>query len=89
VPATSGLIQKRYCLNRGGARQANAALWRIAMVRLSSDPTTREYLARRQTEGKTKIEAMRCLKRYIAPRGLQRPTENSPLLTVGAPLTRR
>ena len=66
VPATSGLIQKRYRLNRGGDRQANAALWRIAMVRLSSDPTTREYLARRQTEGKTKVEAMRCLKRYIA-----------------------
>lgn len=66
VPATSGLIQKRYRLNRGGDRQANAALWRIAMVRLSSDPTTREYVARRQTEGKTKVEAMRCLKRYIA-----------------------
>ncbi len=66
VPVTSGLIQKRYRLNRGGDRQANAALWRIAMVRLSSDPTTREYVARRQTEGKTKIEAMRCLKRYIA-----------------------
>ena len=66
VPATSGLIQKRYRLNRGGDRQANAALWRIAMVRLSTDPATREYVARRQTEGKTKIEAMRCLKRYIA-----------------------
>ena len=66
VPATSGLIRKHYRLNRGGDRQANPALWRIAMVRLSSDPTTREYLARRQIEGKTKIEAMRCLNRYIA-----------------------
>ena len=36
------------------------------MVRLSTDPTTREYVARRQAEGKTKTEAMRCLKRYIA-----------------------
>ena len=66
VPATSGLIKKRYRLNRGGDRQANAALWRIAMVRLSNDPATRAYVQRRQTEGKTKTEAMRCLKRYIA-----------------------
>ena len=66
VPATSGLIKKRYRLNRGGDRQANAALWRIAMVRLSNDPGTRAYVERRQTEGKTKTEAMRCLKRYIA-----------------------
>ena len=66
VPANSGLIKKRYRLNRGGDRQANAALWRIAMVRLSSDPATRAYLDKRQAEGKTKVEAIRCLKRYIA-----------------------
>ena len=66
VPATSGLIKKRHRLNRGGDRQANAALWRIAMVRLSSDPTTHAYSQRRQAEGKTKTEALRCLKRYIA-----------------------
>ena len=36
------------------------------MVRLSNDPPTRAYVERRQTEGKTKTEAMRCLKRYIA-----------------------
>lgn len=66
VPATSGLIKKRHRLNRGGDRLANAALWRIAMVRLGTDPTTRAYVDRRQAEGKTKVEAMRCLKRYIA-----------------------
>ena len=66
VPATSGLIKKRHRLNRGGDRAANAALWRIAMVRMSSDQITRDYIAKRQAEGKTKIEAMRCLKRYIA-----------------------
>jgi transposase len=33
---------------------------------MSSDQTTRDYIAKRQTEGKTKVEAMRCLKRYIA-----------------------
>jgi transposase len=56
VPASSGLVKKRYRLNRGGDRQANAALWRIALVRLSTDPTTREYVERRQSEGKTKVE---------------------------------
>ncbi len=66
VPANSGQIQKRYRLNRGGDRQANSALWRIALVRLSTDQTTRDYVARRQAEGKTKAEAIRCLKRYIA-----------------------
>jgi len=66
VPANSGQIKNRYRLNRGGDRQANAALWRIAIVRLSTDPATRAYVAKRQAEGKTKSEAIRCLKRYIA-----------------------
>jgi hypothetical protein len=39
---------------------------RIALVRLSTDQTTRDYVARRVSEGKSKTEAMRCLKRYIA-----------------------
>lgn len=38
----------------------------IAVVRLATDPDTRDYITRRQTEGKTKSEAIRCLKRYIA-----------------------
>ena len=42
-PASSGKKQNRHRLNRGGDRQANAALWRIAIVRLSHDPRTREY----------------------------------------------
>ncbi len=66
VPANSGQIQRRYRLNRGGDRQANSALWRIAIVRMSTDQTTRDYVARRVSEGKTKSEAIRCLKRYIA-----------------------
>jgi len=49
-----------------GDRQLNAALWRIAIVRLATDPDTRAYLARRTREGKTKTEAIRCIKRYIA-----------------------
>jgi transposase len=53
-------------LNRGGDRQANSALYRIALCWLRWDPCTRDYPARRITEGKTRREAIRCLKRYIA-----------------------
>lgn len=66
LPTNSGLRQDRHRLNRGGDRQANSALWRIAIVRLSHDPRTRDYVDRRITEGKSKTEALRCLKRYIA-----------------------
>ena len=65
VEASSGKIT-RHRLNQGGNRQANHALWRIAMVRLSTDADTRAYAQRRQTEGKTRRETIRCLKRYIA-----------------------
>jgi transposase len=66
IPVNSGQIQGRVRLNRGGDRDANSALWRIAIVRLATDPETRDYVAKRQSEGKTKSEAIRCLKRYIA-----------------------
>jgi transposase len=66
IPANSGKTQNRHRLNRGGDRQANAALWRIALVRLSHDQRTRDYIGKRTSEGKTKAEALRCLKRYIA-----------------------
>jgi len=65
LDASSGK-QQRHRLNRGGDRQANSALWRIVITRLSYDPDTRRYLQRRCAEGKTKTEAIRCLKRYIA-----------------------
>jgi transposase len=66
IPVNSGQIQGRVRLNRGGDRDANSALWRIAIVRLATDQDTRDYVAKRQSEGKTKSEAIRCLKRYIA-----------------------
>jgi transposase len=56
----------RHRLNRGGDRQANAALYRITLSRLRWDTRTRDYLTRRITEGKTRREAIRCLKRYTA-----------------------
>lgn len=65
VEASSGKTQRRR-LNRGGDRQANAALFRIVISRLRYDPRTSAYLQRRTAEGKTKREVIRCLKRYIA-----------------------
>jgi transposase len=60
VEVSSGKTVRRR-LNRGGDRQANAALDRIALSRLRWDPQTRAYLARRIAQGKTRREALRCL----------------------------
>lgn len=65
LPASSGKTQ-RHRLNRAGNRDANNALWRIAMVRMVHHQPTRDYVARRTTEGLSKREIIRCLKRYIA-----------------------
>jgi hypothetical protein len=58
----------RLRLDRGGDRQLNRALHTIAITRASHDPTTKTYLARKQAEGKTKKDALRCLKRHLARR---------------------
>jgi transposase len=65
VPASSGRTN-RHRLSRGGDRQANAALYRIALVRMSSDSRTRDYVARQTAAGRTKKEIIRLLKRAIA-----------------------
>jgi transposase len=65
IPVASGR-SSTYRLNRGGDRQANSALYRIAICRLRWDPDTRAYVERRMKEGKTKKGALRCLKHYIA-----------------------
>ncbi|MPY36935.1 IS110 family transposase [Streptomyces adustus] len=65
VERSSGKQQRRR-LNRGGDRQANAALYRIVQSRLRWDPRTQAYLKRRTSEGKTRREVIRCLKRYVA-----------------------
>ncbi|GBQ96570.1 transposase [Acetobacter nitrogenifigens DSM 23921 = NBRC 105050] len=64
IPASSGRTN-RFRLNRGGNRQANAALYRVAIVRMRNHPPTLAYVAKRTAEGKTKSEIIRCLKRYI------------------------
>jgi transposase len=65
IPASSGKTV-RHRLNRGGNRQANAALYRIVVVRLRWHQPTRDYLVRRTKEGLSKREIIRCLKRYVA-----------------------
>jgi transposase len=65
VQASSGKTV-RHRLNRGGDRQANNALWVIALTRLRDDPCTRSYAERRTKQGKTSKDVMRCLKRYLA-----------------------
>ena len=65
IEASSGKVT-RWRLNRGGDRQANAALWRIVITRMSNDPRTHAYVARRSEEGLSKGEIIRVLKRYVA-----------------------
>ena len=95
IPASSGR-HDRVRLNRGGDRQLNCALHRIAVTRARTCPTTRAYLDRKLAEGKTKPEAYRCLKRHIARhiwRLLRRddhppehPTTRTPPIRANAPI---
>jgi transposase len=81
VPASSGHTI-RHRLSRGGDRQLNRALHTVVLHRRLHDPTTREYIAQRVAEGKSKRDATRLLKRYLARhlyRVLQQQTE--PLMT--------
>ena len=84
VQASSGRIV-RHRLNRGGNRQANQALWRIATIRTAKDPRTIAYMKRRQAEGKTRREIIRCLKRHIA-REIYHLLTNPPPTPSGADL---
>ena len=65
IPASSGKTH-RHRLNRGGDRQANAALYRVVLCRMRWDPRTRAYVERRTKEGLSKKDILRCLKRMIA-----------------------
>ena len=64
IPVSSGQ-RDRHRLHRGGDRQLNRALHTIAITRAQRDPETRAYLDRKIAEGKTRKEAIRCLKRYL------------------------
>ena len=65
IEASSGKVV-RHRLNRGGNREANRALYMVCLARMRRDQRTKEYVARRTQEGKSKREIIRCLKRYIA-----------------------
>jgi transposase len=74
VPASSGQTM-RHRLSRGGDRQLNRALHTVVLHRRQHDPATREYIARRIAEGKSRRDATRLLKRYLA-RQLYRLLQN-------------
>jgi transposase len=79
IPVSSGKTS-RHRLDRGGNRQINAALHRVAVTRARCHPQTRDYIARKTAEGKTRREAIRCLKRHLARhawRLLQPPTPDA------------
>lgn len=74
LEASSGMTV-RHRLNRRGDRQVNNAIHTIALIRSVRHPETRAYLERRMSEGKTRKEAMRCLKRQISRRLYKRICE--------------
>jgi transposase len=65
IPASSGQTS-RHRLNRGGNRQLNRALHTVALVQARSDPRAKAYMTKRMGEGKSRLEALRCLKRHLA-----------------------
>jgi transposase len=65
IPASSGMTV-RHRLNRGGNRKLNHALYFVAVTRCRLDDETRVFMERKLSEGKTKKEAIRCLKRHLA-----------------------
>jgi transposase len=65
IPASSGKTN-RHRLSRGGDRDANRALYLLALGRMGWHPATRTYVTRRSAAGLSKPEIIRCLKRYIA-----------------------
>jgi transposase len=84
VEASSGKVT-RHRLNSGGDRQANNALWRIVLVRMSTDQRTKDYVSRRTVEGKSKKEIIRCLKRHVA-REMFHLLTDPPVVPLGANL---
>jgi transposase len=79
VPASSGQT-RRQRLSRGGDRQLNRALHTIVLHRRQHDPATRDYIARRIAEGKSRRDATRLLKRYLARRLYRLLQHQEPLM---------
>ena len=79
LEASSGRVQ-RHRLDRGGNRQLNAALYRIAITQARYHAPARDYLERKRSEGKSRREAIRCLKRLLV-RVVFNTLKTSPTLT--------
>ena len=79
LEASSGRVQ-RHRLDRGGNRQLNCALYRIAITQARYHPAARAYLERKQAEGKSRREAIRCLKRQLV-RVIFNTLKTTPALT--------
>jgi transposase len=86
IPVSSGKTD-RHRLDRGGNRQINTTIHRIAVTRLRCHPETRAYIARKRSEGKSTTEAIRCLKRHLARRiwHLLQPPSPNPNQTITPP----
>ena len=67
IPVSSGRSD-RYRLDPGGNRRLNSAFYMLAIIRISQDPRTALYFAKQRANGKTKREAIRCLKRHLVRR---------------------
>jgi transposase len=82
IPVSSGNTN-RHRLDRGGNRQINTAIHRVAVTRLRCHPETKAYIARKRAEGKTSTEAIRCLKRHLTRRiwHLLQPPPPGPIKT--------
>ena len=80
IPASSGQTQ-RHRLSRGGDRQLNRALHTIVLHRRQHDPATRDYIAKRIAEGKSRRDATRLLKRYLARHLYRLLEQHQPLTT--------
>jgi transposase len=80
VPASSGKTT-RHRLSRGGDRQLNRALHTVVLHRRQHDPATRDYIERRVAEGKSRRDATRSLKRYVARHLYRLLQQTQPLMT--------
>ena len=67
IPASSGRSD-RHRLDPGGNRRLNSAFYMLAIIRIAHDPRTAVYLQKQRAKGKTKREAIRCLKRHLVRR---------------------
>lgn len=86
IPAQTG-NSTRVRLDRGGNRQLNAAIHRVAVTQLRCHQPAKDYIARRISEGKTKREALRCLKRHLVRTIFNTMTPTATPLDTALPLT--